>query len=246
VTFPVRIFGVNAHYVFEALAYAVGFQAYRLLRRRVGDTVEDGQRWVLVAAAAVGALLGSKLLWLAVDPAATAKRWTDPAFLVGGKTIVGGLLGGLLAVEAAKKWLRVPRRTGDVFAAPLCLGVAVGRVGCFLAGLEDDTHGVATSLPWGVDFGDGVTRHPTQIYESLFCLALGALLLRRTLRPHRQGDVFAAFLSTYLAFRFLVDFIKPGVAIGRLTGIQWACVAGLGYYAIVFLRRSRKEAARDG
>ena len=245
-TFPVRILGLHPHLVLEVAAYSIGFQAYRALRRRAGDTVEEGQRWVLITAAAVGAALGSKLVWLAVDPAETARRWGDFAYVVGGKTIVGGLLGGLLAVEAAKRAMRIPRPTGDVLAAPLCLAIAIGRIGCFLTGLADDTYGVATSLPWGVDFGDGVARHPTQIYESIFCVALGAALLRWTLRPHRAGDVFRVFLASYLAFRLAIDFIKPGVALGPLTGIQWACLAGLVYYATVFARLRRTEGAGHG
>ena len=85
-----------------------------------------------------------------------------------GKTLVGGLIGGLFAVEWTKRLIGVRRRTGDLFAIPLCAGIAIGRIGCFLGGLEDGAYGVATVLPWGVDFGDGVARHPTQVYEILW------------------------------------------------------------------------------
>ena len=64
--------------------------------------------------------------------------------------------------------------TGDLLALPLVLGIAIGRIGCFLSGLEDQSYGVATALPWGVDFGDGVARHPTQLYEYRFSPLLGA------------------------------------------------------------------------
>jgi phosphatidylglycerol:prolipoprotein diacylglycerol transferase len=74
---------------------------------------------------------------------------------MGGKMIVGALMGGLLAVEWAKRRLGVTVRTGDLFALPLCAGIAIGRVGCFLTGLEDHTVGAHTTLPWGVDVGDG-------------------------------------------------------------------------------------------
>jgi phosphatidylglycerol---prolipoprotein diacylglyceryl transferase len=246
VTFPVSILGLEAHFVLEAAAYAIAFRAYVLLRRRIGDAVDDGRRWAIVTAAAVGAVVGSKLLWLAVDPAETARRWPELAFVLGGKTIVGALLGGLFAVEAMKLALRIRRPTGDLFAAPLCLGIAIGRVGCFLTGLDDQTHGVATSLPWGVDFGDGVPRHPTQLYEALFCAALGVALVRWTTRPHREGVVFRAFLASYLAWRLAIDFVKPGVRLGPLTGIQWACAAGLVYQAVVLVRARREASATHG
>ena len=50
----------------------------------------------------------------------------------------------------------------------------VGRWGCFLSGLEDQTHGTPTALPWGHDFGDGMLRHPVQLYESF---AMGLFLV---------------------------------------------------------------------
>src|SRR5258708_36630797 len=64
------------------------------------------------------------------------------------------------------------RSTGDLCVYPLIFGQCVGRIGCFLTGLDDHTHGNFTSLPWGVNFGDG-PRHPTQLYEILFLLILG-------------------------------------------------------------------------
>ena len=51
-----------------------------------------------------------------------------------------------------------PRNTSDSVSLvwPIAVGLGLGRVGCFLAGLHDDTVGLPTVLPWGVDFGDGV------------------------------------------------------------------------------------------
>ncbi|MES2392766.1 MAG: prolipoprotein diacylglyceryl transferase family protein, partial [Acidobacteriota bacterium] len=119
----------------------------------------------------------------------------------GGKTIVGGLLGGWMGVELVKALRGVKGRTGDLFAVPLCVGIAVGRLGCFFAGLADDTYGVATSLPWGVDFGDGVRRHPTQIYEFLFLCGLALVLAKWMKRPHAEGVVFRGFMAAYLGWR---------------------------------------------
>ena len=74
--------------------------------------------------------------------------------------IVGGLLGGWAGVEIAKRVLRIRYSTGDLFVFPLVVGMSIGRVGCFLTGLDDHTCGTWTGLPWAVDFGDG-PRHPT-------------------------------------------------------------------------------------
>ena len=109
-----------------------------------------------------------------------------------GKTIVGALIGGLITVEWAKRRLGIAHRTGDLFALPLCLGIAIGRVGCFLTGLEDHTVGVRTTLPWGIDFGDG-PRHPTQLYEILFVILLGLGILWYARRPHSGGRLIPMF-----------------------------------------------------
>ncbi|MEZ5319447.1 MAG: prolipoprotein diacylglyceryl transferase [Vicinamibacterales bacterium] len=234
-TFPVDIplgsFRLPAHAVFELLAYAVGFRLYLAQRRRLGDALPGATRWSIVAAAIAGAAVGARALYWLEDPAATLAHWREPAYLLGGKTVVGALLGGTMAVEWTKWWIGERRRTGDLFAVPLAVGMAIGRVGCFLGGLPDRTYGLATALPWGVDFGDGVARHPTQIYEAVALAALALGLARLQRKPHVEGDVFRVFLVAYLALRLVVDAIKPGapLAVG-LTAIQWAAVGGLLYY----------------
>lgn len=240
-SFPVYLhFGflrVHPHWFFEALAYIVSFRIYLLIWRRKGDAIPDADRWWVIAAAAIGATVGSKLLYWFEDPLATLRHMGDPAFLLGGKTIVGALIGALFAVEATKKYLGISRRTGDLFALPLCAGIAIGRVGCFLTGLEDHTSGVATSLPWGVNFGDGVPRHPTQLYEIAFVLLLAGLIAAVSRRSHREGDLFRLFMVGYFAFRLCVDFLKPDVRVlAGLSSIQWACTLMLLYYAPDVLR----------
>jgi prolipoprotein diacylglyceryltransferase len=243
-------YGAEAHFLFEALSYFIGFRVYLHMRRRSGDVVTAEQRWLVVTAAIVGAALGSKILNWFVDPALFFRNWNNPYFLMSGKTVVGGLIGGLFAVEWAKRIAGVKRRTGDLFAIPLCAGIAIGRVGCFLAGLQDDTFGVETTLPWGVDFGDGVARHPVQIYEFIWLGLIALWLWRLSQRPHREGDLFKTFMVAYFTFRLIVEFIKPGTPIAiliiGLTAIQWACVAMLVYYArdlphLIGVRRVEKN-----
>jgi prolipoprotein diacylglyceryltransferase len=229
-----NLFGVrlHPHAVLEVIAYSAGFQFYLLLRRRwrrPAANVPFEQNMWLIVGAVFGALFGSKLLaWLESAPHYRSLFSTlGPAALIGGKTIVGGLLGGWAGVELVKKKLGITRRTGDLYVFPLVLGTCIGRVGCFLTGLPDHTHGVETSLAWGVDFGDGLRRHPTQLYEIVFLLVLGTALLLRTRRPWVDGEIFRLFMLGYLLFRFAIEFIKPrdGLFLG-LSAIQCACASG--------------------
>jgi prolipoprotein diacylglyceryltransferase len=233
VTFPVvfHVFGLHipAHGVMEVVAYAVGMQTFLYLRRRDPSPAVNFETtmWLIVCCV-FGALAGSKILaWMELSPE-QLRELGSPQALVGGKTIVGGLLGGWAGVEIGKRWLDVTVRTGDAYVIPLALGIAIGRVGCFLTGLPDHTYGVETQLPWGVDFGDGVRRHPTQLYEIAVVLLLGAIiaLVRRRI-THQPGDLFRWFMLGYLLFRLLVEFIKPVYRPSGLSAIQWACVAGM-------------------
>lgn len=233
--FPVLIhvgpWRLHPHLVFELLAYAVGFHVYLWLRRRNGDTIASTTRWLIIAAAVVGAAIGSRVLSALEQPVLIFQYWRDPLVVFGGKTVVGGLIGGLIAVEWAKRRIGVKVRTGDLFAIPLLIGIAIGRVGCFLTGLSDGTYGSPTTLWMGVDFGDGIPRHPTQLYEIAFLLLFVAALRTRRRHVLQAGDRFRMFMVGYLAFRLLVDSLKPDPALGLgLSPVQWACAVMLMYY----------------
>src|SRR5262249_44684126 len=143
------------------------------------------------------------------DPTQASSRILELSFLLGGKSVVGGLLGGLVAVELTKAWRGMRTATGDLYVLPLCLAIAVGRIGCFLAGLPDGPHGTPTALPWGVDFGDGLPRHPTQLYEIGVVALLAATIVSRRAALRTPGDQFKFFMVGYLAWRLGVEFIKP-------------------------------------
>ncbi len=232
---PLGPWHLHPHRFFEVLAYLLGAQLFWLLRRRGADLLDSRTRLTVLGGAMLGAGLGAKLLHiLTLLPQRVELGWGP---VLGGKSILGALLGGHLGVEIAKRLVGETRRTGDLFVLPLCLGIAVGRLGCFFTGLADGTYGGPTTLPWGVDFGDGIPRHPTQLYESLLMLVfLGvAWTLRKRLKP---GALWRLFLAAYCAWRLLVDGIKPYPAMLGLNAIQWAAVAGLAWLGLERWRSS--------
>ncbi len=249
--FPVYIplgpWKIHPHVLFETLSYFIGFRVY-LWTRRPSDMPKLTSLQIL-AGTILGAALGAKLLYWFEDPLATWEQLRQGHFLWGGKTIVGGLLGGLIGVELTKKWVGWTSSTGDDFVYPLIVGMTLGRIGCFLTGLEDHTYGTPTTWITGVDFGDGIPRHPAQLYEIGFLLALAILLYplyRQSRSPAVQaqregyvsGRMFQWFMAGYLFFRLSIEFIKPTPHpyLG-LNNIQLACMAGLVYYVWLLTRR---------
>jgi phosphatidylglycerol:prolipoprotein diacylglycerol transferase len=221
---------IHPHLLFESLAYAIALRlALRNFRR---DTIAPSQRSSVMVGGMVGALLGAKILVLLQHLDLLGQNWQQFLLLfLQGKTVVGALLGGLIGVEVTKKLIGVKQSTGDAFVYPLIAGTAIGRVGCFLTGLSDRTYGVATTLPWSIDFGDGISRHPTQLYEVGFLLALILFLQIRRRYHYQSGDLFKFYMIAYLGFRLLIDFIKPDFhPFLGLSAIQIACLLGLLYY----------------
>lgn len=239
------------HFLLESLAYFVAFRLYLRERQIHGDFLPAPVRWTVIAAAIAGAAGGSKVLYWFEDPFETLHHYNDFAYLMAGKTVVGAILGGTIAVEFTKLRAGITRRTGDLFAVPIAVGIAIGRIGCFLAGTQDNTYGVATALPWGIDFGDGIHRHPVQLYETAAMIAL--IFVIRRIEPPRfeEGDRFRAFVLTYCAWRMCIDFLKPGVHFGGLTILQWSCIAAVIWYVRDLHRMlqrqfAAKEALVDG
>jgi phosphatidylglycerol:prolipoprotein diacylglycerol transferase len=211
-----------AYFLFMVLAFVVFVLARRLQPRSPDDPILPfSVRFYLTTAAFVGGTLGAKLPF-----ALSADFWTTTAWLGDGKTIMTGLMGAYVAVEITKILLGVKVKTGDTYALPLALAIAVGRWGCFFNGC---CYGTVTTLSWGVPFvqQDGSTAmcHPTQVYESLFHLSMAfvlAALIRRGLLVHQR---LKFYLIGYAVYRFLTEFIRPEpVWLLGLTYYQWAAL----------------------
>lgn len=228
--------GFVIHASFDLLAWlAAGVAALWLTRTgRVLFPVPQPLRFPYLAAlifgAGVGAVaFGSANLWLSGQAGMA-------------RSIEGAVAGAILGVEIYKRVAGLTLRTGARFALPFAAGVAVGRIGCFLSGLEDFTHGTPTALPWAHDFGDGVLRHPVQLYESAAMAAFAAVYVWRVL----AGDRFWIARGFYLAIgfyglqRFVWEFLKPyGTLVGPFTLFHVLSAAVL-LYAIVMIATAPK------
>ncbi len=224
------------HALFEYSGIAVGVAWYRAERRASGQGgLSQPGAFALLVGLLLGAGLGNKLAFIAEQPR-ILQLWRAGEMVMPGQSIVGGLVGGLIGVEIAKRLSGQRQSTGDPMVRPIAVGLALGRVGCFVAGLHDDTYGLPTTLPWGVDFGDGLARHPTQLYDLLVVLLLAwAVHERFTEAP---GLAFKLFLAGYLAWRVGIDYLKPvpyHYVLG-LSGIQWLCLLTLIVYLPVVRR----------
>jgi phosphatidylglycerol:prolipoprotein diacylglycerol transferase len=205
--------GAVLHAVFDVAAWlAAGAAIWWLARVRRIEFPLQSFELPYIAALVFGAGLGAYLfgtlnLFLSGQPGIA-------------RSVEGALAGGIVAIELYKWKNGIALRTGARFALPLAIGIAIGRIGCYAAGLDDFTYGTPTMLPWGHDFGDGVLRHPVQLYESLAMAAFAAFYIVAVFRRDNSiiSNGFYLALAWYGLQRFVWEFWKPyGGLIGPLT-----------------------------
>ncbi|MFC6670887.1 prolipoprotein diacylglyceryl transferase [Marinobacterium aestuariivivens] len=198
------------------LMYLVGFAAawwlgtYRANRPGSGWSAQQVSD--LVFWGAVGVVIGGRsgyVLFYHFDYFLQNPLWLFHLW-EGGMSFHGGLIGVLVVL-----WLfgRHHRKgffeMGDFVAPLIPIGLGAGRIGNFIGG---ELWGRATDLPWGVIFpraGDGVPRHPSQLYEFVLeGVVLFAVLWWFSSKPRPRMAVSGLFLLLYGTFRSLVELVR--------------------------------------
>ena len=238
-----------------ALAYLVAFVVAVAVGVRRGWPLAA---WLLVlAAAGVGGVVGTRLLPLGLDglrtlldtgglPDATTKR-------------IPGAIAGSLGLAVAARWaLGLRRSVLDPLATSGLAALAVARVGCLVAGC---CFGTPTDLPWGVTYAPGSFAHGVHLahgivpagsalphpvhavplYDVAFALVGLALLPTLARRLRAAGSLCWTTVGAYAVFRFVQDFVRAGEAtVGGLTRIQWLAIAtAAAAFAYVAVRERR-------
>jgi prolipoprotein diacylglyceryltransferase len=243
------------HDLFSVAAIAVGLAIYYAELRRRG-WLDSRIVWISLAAL-LGAALGARLITSWERPEVYAAFMSLPLTVAierSGKSIIGAIVGGYLAIVLAKRAFAYRRSTGDAYALAIPIATAVGRVGCFLSELP---LGTPTTLPWGVRAtpdaasafavcpGCGGPMHPTMLYEIAFNIAAAWLIWRFRRRVPVPGDTLKLYLLGAGAFRFLVEFLRtsPKQALD-LTASQWVLIPFLAVLVIHFARQVAHRAWR--
>lgn len=206
-----------------AMLSAVNLAAYLAKREKLDpENIHDVSLWALL-----GGLGGARLFYVWQYWGTRIKSLGD-AFKIweGGIVLYGGIIGGALAFSLFWARRRFPfRPMMDTTAPAIAIGIAIGRIGCFLNGC---CWGDACDLPWAVQFPaqspawwaqvnrgmisatdpHSLALHPTQIYSAIDGFIICALLLAFYPIRKRDGQVFALLMLTYPISRFLIEYLR--------------------------------------
>ena len=222
-----------AHYVGDLCAWGAAAAAAAWQHRRwpgealgLARVTAPGYYLMLAVCALAGAWLAGTLNSM-------------PFSLAPSHSVAGALAGGIFGVELWKLRHGVRRSPGGAFVLPLAVGIAVGRLGCLFSGLPDLTYGIACELPWAVDLGDGVGRHPVQAYEALAMAAFAVAYVRARQRQANWavGHGFHAFVVYYACQRFAWEFLKPYPLVVGPFNLFHLLAVGMIVYGLVWWRR---------
>ena len=228
-----QLFGktILAHPVFETIGIFLAMRYYFYLKRKSSEKLSFITSAAVLIGATAGALIGSKLIGNLENPQVFFENFSFKRFWTN-NTIVGGLAFGLIGVELAKKMVGHKESTGDLIVFPLILAIIIGRIGCFLTGVYEETYGLPTTSVFGMHLGDEYLRHPVALYEIAFLLFMWfELKMIAKKNKYVSGFLFQLFMLSYFSFRFLLDFMKPKIdIIGNLGTIQLVCLSVIIYY----------------
>jgi phosphatidylglycerol:prolipoprotein diacylglycerol transferase len=208
----------------------------------------------VVTAAAIGGLVGARLLFILEEWESFTHAPFDFIFSGAGFSWYGGLFGGALAAAWVFQRNKLPlAQAADIAAPALAMGYGIGRIGCFLAG--DATWGKVTDVPWamafpkavsgwadpvtGVPYPPGVRVHPTQLYELVQSVFVFAILWVLRKRQYPPGTIFYLYLVLAGSMRFIVEFWRANPIVGLgMTEYQWISLTlvALGLLQVLRLR----------
>jgi phosphatidylglycerol---prolipoprotein diacylglyceryl transferase len=227
------------------LAVVASFRLMQTRKKRLKLT--RSQRYLIGIAAFLGSMLGAKVPFL--GDAGWDGVYSGTVWFADGKTILGGIVGGYAAVELAKWIGNIRTRTGDAFALPVAVAVAIGRVGCFVAGC---CYGRVTAMPWGVRFplaqdAAGIVRHPTQLYELAFHSAAVLALLVMDRKRWFVDNQLKAYLISYMVYRFFSEWLRPESPVWlNLSAYQLSSVVIAAILIMLWVRDGRYGVSKIG
>jgi prolipoprotein diacylglyceryltransferase len=243
---------IYTHDFFTMLGLLVGLLVYFFeLRRR---QMLSYKIFLISIAAIFGGGLGCRLItaWEHL-PYYTNQGDVPFIYLVAhsGKSIIGEIAGGYLAIKLSKKALGYNLSTDDCYAPAIPLAMAIGRVGCFLSELP---LGKPTDLPWGIAASPEAAAHfatcpycqqkmhPSMIYEIIFHLIAFVVILRFRHLVIVQGDTLKLYLLAAAIFRFLVEFVRANPEqFWGLTGPQIVLIPLTGLLIYHFIKQWRRK-----
>jgi len=231
VLFSVGPFHVQAWGTMVALGFLIGLWIIVMNAKKRG--LDPDYIYALALAMLLGGIIGARLLWAFTEAPAGLSFLDYLNLWQGGMSWYGALILGFLAVYAYMKRKNLNLwKYLDVLALGLPLGMAIGRVGCYLIG---DHLGKGTVMPWAI-LMYGQLTHPVILYEIILLLGIFASMMYLKDKKLPEGSLFGIYVMAYSVGRFFIDFLRADPTYYGLTIAQYISIALVLIFSAVVWR----------
>lgn len=202
--FPIPTFGVIV-----ALAFMVSLFWIYQRAKSAGENLDlymEFAPWLMISA-----IIGARLFYILFFP---QEFFADPLGVLlgqGGLVWYGGMIGVILAALTFTHFKKLNLfHLGDIVAPPAALGLAIGRIGCLMAGC---CYGAPCHAPWAIHYPAGHPTfphavHPAPLYESGLTVIVALILALIYKRQQFPGQTMSAFMIGYGIVRFVLEYIR--------------------------------------
>jgi len=250
VLFRIGNFAVYNYGITMALAFLIAFGWVFWRAKKLGENIDDYYNICLIAL--VGGIVGGRLMYVIVTWNEFAGRpWRAFNLRAGGLVWYGGLILAalLILIYAKRKGLNF-LHIGDVFSAPMAVGLGIGRLGCLMSGC---CYGKPCDLPWAMTYPEGpyippevagMRVHPSPVYEMIAVFAIAGILVYLERHKKRDGQILWSFFLLYGLARYILEFwrgdlVRGFVIPGVMSVSQGIAVLTVIIAAIMLLRSTK-------
>ena len=220
VAFKIGPLSVHWYGISYAVGLAIGIWILTLLNKKrkvFKDNVQifDFAFWIFLLGVMLGGRLGYVLFYnlsyYIGHPAKVLAIWD------GGMSFHGGLIASLIVGWFfCKKYKIKFLDLADLAVIPVALALTFTRIANFINQELIGRPIENSNFDWlGVDFGDGILRYPSQLFQSASALILFLILLLIFTKKPKRGTLLFSYLMLYGLFRTVLEFWRmPDPQIG--------------------------------
>lgn len=247
IAFSIGPFAVHWYGISYGVGLAVGIAILIQLnkKRKVfdnNDQIYDFAFWMFLMGVIVGGRLGYVLFYnlpyYLQNPQDIIAVWK------GGMSFHGGLIGSaIVAYFFIKKHKIKFLDLADLVVVPGSLALTFTRMANFV---NRELYGrpvESENWQWiGVDFGDGILRYPSQLFQSFSALLLFLVLLFIFTKKPKRGILLFSYLTFYGLFRAIIEnwrepdpqvgFIFHYFTLGQLFSLTMMAIGLVGIWRI--------------
>jgi len=202
---------------------AIAFIYTAFYKRGIADGLDKRAWSVTVLMRFLFLIIGCKLFTISIEEFLSQTYATES--LLSQRTLAGGIFLGLSIFSILFLYFRFPVKVFDYALVPVLAGLAIQKIGCFVAGC---CYGMPFNGPWSVTYRSeslaslshrshhlidpaaehALSLHPVQLYEAVGYALCAYFVYHNRARFRKPGSLFLLSSAFILTTRLVTNFFR--------------------------------------